>query len=152
MNHSHKRIRSRNAIVALRQLAQNLREQDGAADYESVATELEEIAEEAEHFRAFATARFLVGPLSPLSADEALKVTQAVQQAPAAMEYTGHLPGGGTVTVRLVPFYDATLEEERWATEHHNTDGEFGLSDNALREDAEFRYWELAEPLGAVRT
>lgn len=152
MNHNHKRIRSRNTIAALRQLANNLRDEDGGLDYETVASELDEIAEDAEHFRAYATARFLVGPMSPLSPDELLKTVQAVQSAPAVREYTGHLPGGGTLTVRLVPFYDASLDEERWATEHHNTDGEYGLSDNGNREDAEFRYWELAEPLGAVRT
>jgi hypothetical protein len=124
---------------------------------ETIYTQLNEMADDAAHFRAYMTARHIVGPLCALPAEEAVRLRHAVQKASAYLEHTAPLPPTPsdeedrvTCTVRLVPFYDSGLDEERWAVEYTNTDDEILLADNAEQADAEWRFWQIAEPLGAV--
>lgn len=169
------KVRSLDTIAALRELAGNFRRSapearavaglasskdikrvlnEEATKFETIASDLEEIADEVAQIRAFKTARFLMGPVSQLSEEEATPIIEIIRTAPAYEEFTAPLAAESetTCTVRLVPFYDATIDEERWAVHYSNTDGDEGISDNACQEDAEFRYWEIAGPLGQERS
>lgn len=121
---------------------------------ETIAADLEAMADEAANYRAFATARFLMGPVALVSEQGAMPVIKTIRESPAFMEHTAPLSPSleSRCTVRLVPFYDPTLGEERWALHYFNTDGDEGISDNASQEDAEQRYWDIAGPLGQERT
>jgi hypothetical protein len=175
------KIRSLDTIAALRELAENMRNSApearevaeklpvkkeaglqeqlkatlrGEADkFEQIAKDLDEIADEAARYRAFTTARYLLGPLATLPEEKRLPQVKAIRNAPAFMEFTATLsvPHDCTATVRLVPFFDE-LDDERWAVHYSNTDGDEGISDNVQQEDAEWRYWEIAGPLGQERT
>jgi hypothetical protein len=126
--------------------------QEEAETYTTVANELTELADEFERYRCYNIGRYHIGPLSGLSPEEALKVVEAVKAAPATLECSGTVPGTGeAITVRLVPFYDAHLDEDRWATECTNTSGLIALTDHADRADAEYRYWDIIKSVGLVK-
>lgn len=173
------KIRSLDTIAALREMVEEFRSNipgviatsrtmkdkalqnvlmEEAAKFETIANELGEVANEIANARAFATARFLLGPLAKEETVEEKVVFEslrgAIRTSPALLEFTAPLSDGSDTTciVRLVPFYDPTLDEERWAVHYFNTDGDEGMGDNAAQEDAEFRYWQIAEPLGQVRS
>ena len=114
----------------------------------TVARELTDLAAELEHYRSYATARFIIGPLATMEAAEAGQLVSAIRKAKAVLECTGEAASNIQVTVRLVPYYDHVNDEERWATEFIHSGGEDNYTDHDLRQDAEYRYWDLAAMLG----
>lgn len=152
--HTKKQVKDQDGPVGKNLLALIQQEADLA---ETIYTDLNEMADDAAHFRAYMTARHIVGPLCALTAEEAIRLRHAVEKAPSYLTHTAPLPPipsdseEATCTVRLVPFYDSGLDEERWAVEYTDTEDQVLVADNAEQADAEWRYWQLAEPLGAVR-
>lgn len=118
---------------------------------DTVSKEMAELAAELMHFRAYATTRNILGPVATLPDEEVKRLVRVIRRCRAALEHTGPVASNVTATVRLVPYYDSSTDENRWAIDYRHSGGDDIITDHALRQDAEYRYWELAVTLGAGR-
>lgn len=167
------KIRALETIAALQEVSQNMRVgaataritangkgvskesqnvlQKEAEICETVSKEMAELAEELMHYRAYATTRNIFGPMAALPDEETARLMRVIRRQKATLEHTGPVASNVTATVRLVPYYDSSTGEGRWAIDYRHSRGENIITDHALRQDAEYRYWELAVTLGAER-
>lgn len=118
---------------------------------DTVALDFVEIANELQHFRSIDVARHIMGPSAMLREEDAYRLVNEIRQARALLEHSGSVASNVSGTVRLVPFYDSAGDEEKFAVELRQDSREDLVSDYHHREDAEYRYWELAVTLGAVK-
>lgn len=123
---------------------------------EVIARELREVVQGATHYRAYATTRWLLRTGMEQLNDGPPAAWQAVKRAPAVREDRFEERDGryrDTHVIRLVEYADLESGQTRWALENTCTrpgrDTMFHVSDNALRQDAEYRYDELLGTLKA---
>ncbi len=126
-----------------------------AAKYDIIAAELRGVAKEEARKRSYNTARWLTNVDSGIDPTEARGLIAAIAETPSVTEYHTHNVvrenENCAYHIRLVYYHDYIAETNRWAVEYITDRSTPGISDNALREDAEYRYWEIASMMGQPR-
>jgi hypothetical protein len=128
-----------------------------AATFTTIATEYREIAEAAAKERAYENARWLTNRDNGLPMKDAKPLIDIIRGTAAVLEYRvsgvfGENDESRWYRIRLVNYFDPQMGEWRWAVEYTTNISTPGISDTAERADAEYRYWEAAVSMGAVKS
>lgn len=123
-----------------------------AARFTQISEEIAAVVDKEARWRSYGTARWLTNIkwLTDTNMPEGVvrTIRNAIEANPA---YRQQVLGGMQhdneavlYQIRLIGYYDPTTQTNRWAIDYTGPDGLTGVSDNERREDAEYRYNEIA--------